>query len=354
MSIIKKISILLLLSAVMTFSFYGCKSGDKNNDEDFSFEAPAPEDTNTTPETYAGFSYVFTSEGTVTITGYESIAKNAVIPEKINNCPVTKIAERACYENTDLHSVEIPDSITVIEAEAFSGCTSLAEVKMGKSIAEIDGRAFDKTPFLDNLTDEFVILGDNILLRYNGSDENVTVPNGVKYISSAFEDNALVASITLPDTVTTIGSYAFTSCISLRSITISEGVTSIGMRAFAKCISLAEINIPDSVTKIGVQCYLYCSSAESIRLSQSLKAIPTSAFQACSSVTSVIIPASVEAIGDQAFLRCSSLSSVTVPSSVAEIGSIAFSHCDKDLTVTCPSGSAIEDYCVSYGIKIAH
>ena len=115
-----------------------------------------------------------------------------------------------------------------------------------------------------------------------------------------------LTSITLPDSVTSIGSYAFYYCSSLTSITIPESVTSIGNYAFDGCSSLTSITLPDGVTSI-----------------------EDYAFRSCSSLTSITIPAGVTSIGSGAFYGCSSLSECVIGANLSHIGDNAFSGCSK-------------------------
>ncbi len=132
--------------------------------------------------------------------------------------------------------------------------------------------------------------------------KSVTIPNSVTSIGSgAFSGRSSLTSIEIPNSVTSIGSGAFSFCTSLTSVTIGDSVTSIGDSAFDECDSLTSVTIPDSVTSIG-----------------------SSAFSFCTSLTSIVIPDSVTSIGNSAFYSCDSLTSVTIPNSVTSIGNSAF------------------------------
>lgn len=121
--------------------------------------------------------------------------------------------------------------------------------------------------------------------------------------NNAFSDHGLT-SITIPDTVTSIGISAFHNCYRLKSVTIGNGLTSIGQSAFNSCFNLTSITIPDNITSINRY-----------------------TFNSCYALTSVTIGNGVTSIGDYAFAYCKSLTSVTIPNNVSEIGSSAFRDC---------------------------
>ena len=159
---------------------------------------------------------------------------------------------------------------------------------------------------------------------------SVTIPNSVTSIGyDAFSSCSSLTSVTIPNSVTSIGVYAFENCRNLTSVTIGNSVTKIGHAAFSYCSSLKSITIPNSVTSIGASAFSYCSSLTSVSIGNSVTSIGTAAFSGCSSLTSVTIPNSVTSIGEKAFSYCSSLTSITIPNSVTEIGSVPFTGCSS-------------------------
>ena len=189
------------------------------------------------------------------------------------------------------------------------------------------------------------------------SIKSITIPDSVTSIGSgAFSWCSSLTDITIPDSATSIGSGAFEHCISLTSVAIGNGVTSIGDRAFTgvqsvqvsaghsvfsvdergavinkkekKLLyvppSLSSYTIPDSVTSIGSGAFNWCTSLTSVTIPDSVTSIGKSAFYGCKSLTSVTIPDSVTSIGESAFSSCEALTSVTIPSRVTSIGERAF------------------------------
>ena len=183
--------------------------------------------------------------------------------------------------------------------------------------------------------------GKKLLRSTNRGLTNYTIRQGTRCICDrAFAGNSFsshsLQSITIPDSVTSIGDSAFSWCISLQSVTIPDSVTSIGYHAFEDCSSLQFVTIPDSVTSIGRGAFWYCSSLQSVTIPDSVTSIGDEAFCGCKSLNSVTIPDSVTSIGGGAFSGCKSLNSVTIPDSVTSIGGSAFKNCKSLKSVTIP------------------
>ena len=170
---------------------------------------------------------------------------------------------------------------------------------------------------------------------YCTSLTSVTIPDSVTTIGDGAFAYTSLTSVNIPDSVTEIGSCAFQYCSSLKSVTIGDSVTTIGDDAFYYCTSLTSVNIPDIVTTIGDWTFNDCKSLTSITIPEGITSIGDYAFQGCDSLTSVTIPDSVTTIGDSAFYSCNSLTSETIGDSVTLIGSCAFQYCSSLKSVYC-------------------
>ena len=170
---------------------------------------------------------------------------------------------------------------------------------------------------------------------------DVVIPSSVVYHGKTYSVTSIdtwaffgcdnLTSVTIPNSVTTIGDMAFQEC-GLTSITIPNSVTRIGLEAF-KCCNLTSVSIPNSVTFIAKGAFSDCRGLTSVTIPNSVTSIGDEAFYACSGLTSVTIPNSVTSIGDDAFSACSGLTSITIPNSVTSIGGYAFSRCSSLSTV---------------------
>jgi hypothetical protein len=147
---------------------------------------------------------------------------------------------------------------------------------------------------------------------------------------------AKAGGYTIPNSVTSIGDYAFQLCSSLTGITIPSSVTSIGDYAFSYCTNLTNLTIPDSVASIGDGAFSWCSNLASLTIAKSVTHIGDWAFEGCASLTNVTIPDSVTTIEDEVFSACISLTNVTIPNSVTSIGQGAFDFCWSLTNVTIP------------------
>ena len=310
-----------------------------------------------------------------------------------NSCVITGVLDK------NITTVLIPDYVTGIGDNAFSGCTGLTSVTIGSGVTSIGSSAFSGCTGLTTVnwnatacksagSSDYPIfkgcsnlatvnIGDNVKIipSYAFYDftglTSVTIPDSVTSIGySAFRSCTGLTSVTIPDSVTSIGNSAFYYCTGLTSVTIPDSVTSIGDRVFYDCSGLTSITIPDSVTSIGFWAFSGCSNlqdiyitdivawcnisglvslmgvdasnkklyinnelATSITIPDGVTEIPSYAFYKCTGLTSITIPNSVTSIGSNAFSGCRGLTSITIPNSVKSIGNDAFSDCTGLTTV---------------------
>ena len=185
---------------------------------------------------------------------------------------------------------------------------------------------------------------DDFYYAINAKNE-ITI-TGRNLFSSSFLD---IPSTIEGKIVTTIGKAAFKDS-SLKSITIPNSVTTIGDDAFENCDSLTSITIPNSVTTIGEYAFRSCDSLISITIPNSVTTIEEFAFGNCNSLKSITIPDSVTTIEGFVFYDCDSLTSITIPDSVISIGVDAFDDCES-ITIQCNPGSYAEKYCKDNNLK---
>ena len=131
-------------------------------------------------------------------------------------------------------------------------------------------------------------------------------------------------SITIKNGTKGIAGSAFSDCTGLTNITIPDSVTSIGDSAFEDCTCLTNVTIPNSVTRIGDFAFRDCTCLTNVTISDSVTSIGIGAFEYCTGLISVTIGNSVMSIGDYAFRDCTKLTSITIPESVTSIGGYAF------------------------------
>lgn len=227
-----------------------------------------------------GLRYEINPDGVV-ITGYSGTAQTLNIPERIENFPVINIAEKAFERNETLKNIAIPSSVTEIGYGAFSKCQNLTSINIPASVIKIGLFPFMYSYNLTNIT---VDNNNPSFSSFNGVlfDKNRTIL--IAYPAGKKEN-----TYSIPYTVTSIGSYAFSGSNNITNISITSSVTSIGIGAFYSCTYLSSVNIPSSLTYIADSAFAYCYS-----------------------LASIIIPSSVTSVGKEAFLDCMKLTNVSI------------------------------------------
>lgn len=351
-------------------------------------------------------------DGKVTITGCDqSVSGNIVIPETIEEYPVTKIGSLAFSNRFHITSIILPDSLTHIGYGAFMSCQGLVNINIPDNVEHIESMAFyhcisisdisipDKVRYLGSqaigscLSLESITIGSGLktlvqnaiifcpaltkitvdeanteyssdkygvlfnkdkteLIRYpeGNTGTEYTIPGSViKVGAAAFENCENLVNIQIPDSVTTIGDTAFYGCTDIKDIIFPDSLTSIGENAFDNCDSLTSVILPDSVTSVGSMAFNDCNSLASVTLSKNLTEIADGVFGSCDNLTDITIPYGVETIGESAFIACSNLTKVTIPDSVTAIETGAFFSCENLKSITIPeSVQSIGSYALGY------
>ncbi len=207
----------------------------------------------------------------------------------------------------------IPNSVTLIEDKAFSGCSSLTSLTIPNSVTSIGSYAFSGCSGVEKL-------------YYNAEN--------CEGWSSSSPFPTTIKELTIGEDVKTIPTHAFYKCTGLTSVTIPNSVISIDSSAFSGCSGLTSVTIPNSVTSIGRFAFYECSSLISVSLPNSLTSIGNYAFSGCRSLTSLSLPNSLTSIGSYTFNNCA-LSKVEFSSSLTSIGDYAFNNCHLS-EVVCP------------------
>ena len=324
----------------------------------------------------------------------------------------------------NLSEVKLPASLTTIQSYVFNGCSALKTVFYDGSLAQWNHITANKDADNDadkdvlgyscpslvtgDYTAQFISVKDDpfaypppktvTITKYTGTESTVILPSTIsswpvtKIGEDALKDNTTITSVTIPDSVTEIGSNAFAGCTNLTSVhyagdwsnlTIQSGnpavqdaanaplfdfkftpdntavivtnykykgtaadvtipsrykgkpVTTIGHAAFFNS-AVTSVTIPDSVTSIDDNAFGFCSQLTNISIPNSVTYIGFSAFNSCTSLKSITLPSSLSTIQSYAFCNCGNLETIRIPVSVTSIGNNAFADCPSLMTVTYP------------------
>lgn len=306
------------------------------------------------------------------------------IPSFINDIPIKVIDDRGFSEYTNLTSINLPNTVTSIGNSAFYGCIGLTSITLPDSVTSIGESAFSKCIYMTSVVipSSVTKIGKNAFLY--SPIVNATMPinavssivkecletleiNGGESIpDSMFRFCIWLTSVTISDSVTSIGNNAFYGCRGLVSITLGSGLTNIGDYAFQSCYDLIEVynksslnivagsrdfgwigyyakNIysqeggsklstdqdgyvvyTDDVEKVLVK---YTGNLTELTLPSEITTINGGAFYANIQLTSIVIPDGVKNIGEMAFSNCIGIISLTIPGSLTSIGDHVFFDC---------------------------
>lgn len=165
---------------------------------------------------------------------------------------------------------------------------------------------------------------------------SVTIPESVTSIGqSAFEACFSLDSLIIKDAATSIGESAFDGCSHLTTLSLGKNITTIGDYAFQRCSYLTNVTIPQSVTSVGRQAF-YLTDLNTLTIKGPINSMGYAAFAGCTNLTSLSLYDGIQTIGEGAFINSTSLEAVTIPQSVTSIGASAFANCSNLRTITIP------------------
>lgn len=310
--------------------------------------------------------FVYTISGTsATITDYTgsggTVAIPAVISENGQPYSVSAIGPSAFYNDSSITAVNVPDSVMTIGANAFLSCTNLASITLGANVSSIGSNALNKTALMSLALPASVssigeqaltgcaslaaisvsaanlafssrdgVLFDHdaaILLQYPLARAGTayTVPDGVTSIGSyAFKGNTRLQTVSLPVSLTAIRDRAFDTCSNLVSCPLPANLSSLGLAAFYDCRQLADVTVPGSVATVSADAFYNCQKLTSLTLEDGIRTIGDRAFRSCAALSAVIIPGSVTSIGSYAFYNTAKLSRIQLAGAPPTLGSLSF------------------------------
>lgn len=307
--------------------------------------------------------------GSIDATDFATI-HDMVLLENIDlsDLVVSTIPNSAFSNNSNLVTVKLPPSVTIINEFAFYNCKKLVSVNVPADVVIIGSSAFYECSA--NITvdaSNAYYASENGVLFNKAKTKLIQCPismmgdysipaSVVEIDPNAFYDCNGLNSVTIPSSVTKIGYLAFSKCTNIKDI-FFDGISSLSTieySAFQACSSLSSIALPSSVTSIGNSAFSQCTSLSIAHIPSGISTIADSLFQDCETLTSVALSIYITTIGGGAFENCKTLD-IGIPKSVITIGDRAFYNCLSMTSVSLPSttttvGSRAFEGCSSVGL----
>ena len=347
-----------------------------------------------------GYSTIVGSGGSAIATGYKVGDVYSVSGNEVQY--VTEVSGNYTYFSkyyifsvpSALKTVTITDATDIRDA-AFFYCESITQITLNDDVSSIGAYVFVRVPWYSNLNEEFNVVGNGVLIKYSGTRSSITFPETVKYIGgSSFGNNTTInttiSQVSISDKITGIGGRAFNGIRNLTSLTIPKTVSSIGSQAIPSTCTISvyqpsagydyrstnrivlnnsfttgqdtfyyvvndndfveiigtettstEITVPEEidgkvVDRIGDYGFAGCTTLNSITIPANIKFIGKNAFEGCTGLINATIPTTVDSVGDYAFKNCTNLTYVTISEGVKSIGKGCFYNCTSLVEAVVP------------------
>ena len=323
--------------------------GEDYDDPWNGFEEPTGNITLPPTVSYNGISYSVKKIGYCAFYNCRGLTGSLTIPNS-----VTEINSIAFYDCEGLTSLSLGNSVTTIGIAAFYYCIGLTgTLTIPSSVTSIGTEAFGDCTGISQWKFNAINCADVSMSStpFDHCSGSLTIGNNVTRIPAYMFYGANFTSLSISNTVTSIGNGAFYNCYHLTgSLTIPSSVTTIGSSAFYQCSGLTgSLTIPNSVTEIGEEAFYHCNGFTGLTISNSLTEINMYAFAHWHGITTLYIPSSVAVINYGAFYDCINLTSMTVdPLTPPTLGEDVFYDVPRNIPIHVPS-AAVNAYLTASG-----
>lgn len=250
------------------------------------------------------------------------------------------------FSGTGLKEIELPESLTTLDYNAFSYCASLSSVKIPGKVERISPYSFYKCSNLQKVElAEGIKFIDNQAFYYCDRLQSINFPSTLTSIGyEAFRETDL-SEVNIPGSVENIGSNAFYRNKNLKKLTFGEGLVNIEGTAFSECVSIDSIVCPSTLRTIGESAFYRCKNLKQISLNEGLINIKSYAFSGCTGLTDIVLPSTLEYCKEYAFNECGNIKTIEARSVLPPTtdGSCPLSNVDlTGVTLYVPSWSVGE------------
>lgn len=215
------------------------------------------------------------------------------------------------FSGTGLKEIELPESLTTLDYNAFSYCASLSSVKIPGKVERISPYSFYKCSNLQKVElAEGIKFIDNQAFYYCDHLQSINFPSTLTSIGyEAFRETDL-SEVNIPGSVENIGSNAFYRNKNLKKLTFGEGLVNIEGTAFSECVSIDSIVCPSTLRTIGDATFSGCKNLKQISLNEGLVSINSYAFSGCTGLTDIVLPSTLEYCKGFAFNECGNIKTI--------------------------------------------